>query len=396
MFANDEAISSYRYALSLVDESPSANVPPEAGPGLRAKLAKVYLLIGRHADAHAALHEALGLVGADDRLQAARLQVLLGQLETADHCYGPAIAAFDTAEELIGAHPEDRDQESVDLWLEVQLDGRANLHYWGNEPEKALAVLAAVRPVVEGRGTAARRQIFYWSLAAQRMRETRYRVDEETLDNLRASAAAGRETGDEQRASFPIFCLGFGLLWYGDLAGAQRHLAEAFATADRVGDKVLRARCLCYLNVRALRGHDREAVRLLAPEALAAAEAAHYPEYVAAAKATLAWVAWRDERSEDVLALAAEALELWRTNVVSYSWYWLCLWPLIAVHLEGGRTAEAVAASRQLLVPPQQRLPDELERLVQSVGEFWDEGEEERAAAELSRALSLAAELRYA
>ena len=92
-------------------------------------------------------------------------------------------------------------------------------------------------------------------------------------------------------------------------------------------------------------------MRVLAPEALVAAEAAHYPEYVAAAKATLAWVAWRDGRSEDVLALAAEALELWRTNVVSYSWYWLCLWPLIAVHLEGGRTAEAVAASGQLLSP---------------------------------------------
>ena len=142
---------------------------------------------------------------------------------------------------------------------------------------------------------------------------------------------------------------------------------------NRAAVRVLRARCLCYLNVRGLRCHDIEAVRSRAPEVLAAAEAAQYPEYVVAAKATLAWVAWRDERSEDVLALAAEALELWRTTVVSYSWYWLCLWPLTAVHLEGGRTAEAVAASRQLLAPPQQRLPDELERLVQSVGELWDE-----------------------
>ena len=32
------------------------------------------------------------------------------------------------------------------------MDGRAYLYYWGNEPEKAAAVLANARPVVEARG----------------------------------------------------------------------------------------------------------------------------------------------------------------------------------------------------------------------------------------------------
>jgi hypothetical protein len=33
------------------------------------------------------------------------------------------MAAFDAADELIGEHPEAQDQTTVDLWLEVQLEG---------------------------------------------------------------------------------------------------------------------------------------------------------------------------------------------------------------------------------------------------------------------------------
>src|ERR1039458_7882293 len=58
-----------------------------------------------------------------------------------------------------------------------------------------------------------------------------------------------------------------------------------------------------------------------------------------------------------------EALELWGTSIVSYAWYWLCLWPMIAVHLRAGQIAEAIDASHQLLAPPQQRFPDDLESL---------------------------------
>ena len=53
------------------------------------------------------------------------------------------MAAFDAADELIGEHPEDQDQATVDLWLEVQLDGRGYFHYWRNEPDKGAAVVAA-------------------------------------------------------------------------------------------------------------------------------------------------------------------------------------------------------------------------------------------------------------
>ncbi len=58
--------------------------------------------------------------------------------------------------------------------------------------------------------------------------------------------------------------------------------------------------------------------------------------------------------------------------------------------------AEAVDASRQLLMPPQIRFPDELESLVEWVGAAWDSGEHEQAAYKLAEALELAERLGYA
>jgi tetratricopeptide (TPR) repeat protein len=256
-----------------------------------------------------------------------------------------------------------------------------------------MAVLEAVRPVVETRGSVAQKETFYVSLVLQRCRETRYQIDDEILANARAALAAAEEVCGEHDLAWAIFMVGFCLLWRGELAEAWEKLERSLAFAERVGDVVLRARALCYLNVAALRGHDASTVRRLAPEAMAAGAAATYPEYIAAAKAALAWLSWQEERFEDVISLGEEALELWGTTIVSYSAYWLCLWPMIAVRLRSGQIAEAVDASRQILAPPQQRLSDELESLLEAAGSAWDENEPQVAGEKLAEALQLAVTL---
>lgn len=125
-----------------------------------------------------------------------------------------------------------------------------------------------------------------------------------------------------------------------------------------------------------------------------AAHAAFYPEYVAAAKGAQAWVAWQDGRPSEVLELGGEALGIWATTVVSYSWYWICLWPLIAVDLSEDRLAEAVGAAHQLLPPPQQRLPDELEAAVRTSIDAWEKRELRVAQDGLGDAVALAKRFR--
>ena len=284
----------------------------------------------------------------------------------------------------------------MDLWLELQLNGRAQLHYWRNEPALGMAVLEASRPVVETRGSVDQKKTFYDSLVMQQLRETRYRVDDEILANERAALAAAEELCGERDLAWAFFMMGFCLLWRGELVEARERLEMALAGAERTGDVLLRTRTLCYLNVAALRSHDTDTVRRLAPQAMAAGEAAAYPEYVAAAKATLAWLAWQEDRFEDVVTLGEEALQLWGTTIVSYSWYWPCLWPMIAVRLRSGQIAEAIDAGRQLLAPPQQRLPDDLESLLQKAGAAWDQNEDRVASDKLAEALQLAVTLGYA
>ena len=156
------------------------------------------------------------------------------------------------------------------------------------------------------------------------------------------------------------------------------------------------AYCLCNLSLSGVRRHDTEAVRSLAPQALTATMVAKDAFYAGAAKAAMAWVAWKDDCSEDVVLLATEALELWATAAVTYHYKGLCLWPLMSVRLATGQLAEAVDAGCQMLEPAQVRLPDELESVLEVAKAAWDRDEHELAAKQLTEALGLASQLGYA
>ena len=185
------------------------------------------------------------------------------------------------------------------------------------------------------------------------------------------------------------------LVLHGDLDEAEEKLNAALAVADRVGEPVLHLRCVSHQALTALRRHDAATVAALAPQALEAAEATSSPDYVAMAKACLAWLAWREGRFEEVGPRAEEALTLWANTTGWQPVHWICLWPLIAVRLETGHVSKAVDASRQLLQPSQQRLPDELEAPVVAAGAAWDGGKRALALAKLAQAVELAERLRY-
>ena len=406
VFAIDEAVASYREALAIIDEGRTVGTVAQAAVELRAKLAEVLWRHRRYGQARVVLREALQLVGPEQPLQAARLQARLGRVEVEDSistgastrsratvCYDAAISAFDAAEQLLGNCSEELDEEQSDLWLEVQVDGRANLYYWWNEPERGAEVLAKARPFLEARGSPTRKAGFYLHLAQQRAWEARHRIDEDMLENARAGVSAAEEGGVEYDLATAVMILGLLLLWHGDVVEAQEKLEASRAIWERIGDPLFP---LSYLNLAALRRHDVEAVRSLSGQVLTLAQAPEDPRHVTLARATMAWVAWRDGRPADVVAIANEALELWEATAASFPCKLLCLWPLIAIHLSAGQVAEAVDASRQLLMPPQLRFPDELEALVESGVAWWDRGEHKRAASKLAEALELAERLGYA
>ncbi len=277
----------------------------------------------------------------------------------------------------------------------------------GNDVERAASILARARPLVEARGSAMAVADFYRCVSKQHLRERGYRVDPEVVeDHRRAVKAAQAVEGTKWDLGNPetvrisaMFLLGTALTWYGDLAEARQVLYQALDAVDRVGTPNGRGLVLLQLAITAWRQGDVELVRELAPQARAAAGGGAQRDQVAAATAALeAWVAWRDHRTEQVISLGAEAMELTTYPVEAYDFrfHWLAFFPLASAYLDLGQTERAVDAVRQMLEPTQAQLPDELEAAVQGASEAWDQGQPETAGRLVGEAVALAVKLRYA
>src|SRR5690348_6349260 len=384
-FANDEAISSFRSALAIAGDG-------EAAVDLQAKLANVLWRTQRRAQAREAFQAGLRMVAADDTLRRAHLLIRLGRLEVSDSHYEAAWAAYDAAEELLGGDPEEMDAATVEEWLELMVDGRACQYSTEYQLEQALATLAAVRPVLD-RGSAVRKHGYYFHLAMARVAQDRFRVDETDLGNARRSLAAAQEA-EEKDVGYATFFLARFLLLRGDLAEAQDHLEHSLALAERIGETGLRAYSLQGLAMAALRRHDTAAVRALVPRVLAEAEGMAAPDYLAGAKACLAWLAWQDQHPDDVIKLAEEITTL-MTGTLDAGLYYgpVHLWPLAAVHLAAGHLAEAVTATRRLR--DHMQFPAGLEAALTAASQAWDAGQPDLARDHLAAALDQARDLGY-
>ncbi len=387
-FANDEAIASFHAALAIAGEG-------EDAVDLQAKLANVLWRTGRRGQAREAFRAALRAVAADDTLRRAHFLTRLGRLEVADNHFEAAWAAYDAAEDLLGGDPEEMDAATVEEWLELMVDGRACQYTTEHQPERTLVTLAAVRPVIE-RGSPARKHSYYMHLVMARVARNRFQVDETDLADLRRGLAAAAEGDEEKDVGYATFFLGRFLVLHGDLAEAQDHLEQSLAMAERIGETILLGQSLLGLALTAVRRHDTAAVRALLPRVMAEVETMASPDYLAGAKACLAWLAWQDRHPDDVIKLSEEIATLMTgTRDVGIYYGPVHLWPLVAVHLEAGHLAGAVAASRQL-TDYTQRLPADLEAALTAASRAWDQDQPEQAEASLTAALDLARDLGFA
>ena len=392
-FANDEAIASFRAALAIA-RRPSDAVAERnmaaAAVRLQAKLANVQWRTGRREEAKDAFRAALRLGDSVDPLLRAHVYTRLGRLELTDLDYEAAAAAFDAAEALLGGPGSD--DATADQWLELMIDGRADLHEMRLEPDRALAVLQAVGPVLEAHDTPARRYSFDRLVAMQGVVKKRFRVDDADLELLRRSVQVAEQTGEDKDLGYATDFLGWALWLRGELPEAKRLLESAHEMAERMGETILRAISLQTLTQTALRQHDTEAVRVLLPRAAAAAGDTRQ----AGIMACEAWLAWQDGHPDEVIKLADQIAQSGPASMGSSSRQrWVYLFPLIAARLDTGAVAEAVTATRQILDPKQQLLPDELTAALNAASAAWDQREPKAAEQNLKSALLLAHNLNY-
>ncbi len=377
-FANDEAESSFRSGLATIDQgNGAAESPPGAAVRLRVKLAEVLWRKAQVEGGCETLRQAIRLTSPDNPLQGAGLQTRLGRLAMRHHRFAEAEAAYEAAEALLETEADNEHEEWAEAWLEMMVDGRMALHTLRHETELAQKALELARSVIEKWGRPIRSSQYYQLAGWERARRARYRVDEEVIALFRLGLAKSQESGDENYTGWGHERLGLYLLLHGDLEEAQEQLERALGIAERMGHVTMRAKALLALTVTALRRHDIEAVRTLVPRATVAWESAGRLELLglAGVKASQAWLAWRDNRPLEVVELGDQVLQLSGADVgEDVHTNWVFVWPLVAVHLDAGRIAEAVAASRLMLDPAQQQLPNELEMGLVKASGAWAGG----------------------
>jgi hypothetical protein len=356
----------------------------------------------RRDEAGEAFRAALRLAGEGphplDRMLRAHLYTRLGRLELTDLRFSAGGAALDSAAALLAldavqaGDPDRTDDATADQWLELMIDGRAELHAMRFEPDRALAVLEEASPVLESRGTPARKTAFYRLRTTQKMLRNRLRVDEEDIASLRVSVVEAEQSGEEKDVGYASDFLGWALWLRGDLSAATTELTRALKVADRIGETHLRDLALLSLSTNALRRHDAAAMRRLLPKAFAAAEpGANGDRRVAGRLGCSAWLAWQDGRNDEVIRLAGE-IERFNpsTRGSGLMYRWVYLFPLLAVRLQAGQTEAAVGAARQITDPSQMWLPDDLTDALDSAGESWDQGDASLTVERLNEALALA------
>jgi tetratricopeptide (TPR) repeat protein len=418
IFANEEAIGLYRQVLAVIDggdkklgSAQRLLAPPEFSTGVDVceKLAALLQLIDRFDEARIVALDGIARVPADDALSGALLRGLLSNIEAQDLRPGAASDALEVAEELLGPCAPDDDQERVDIWLELQIR-KVNVALSFNELERAASILEGMRPLAETRGSPPVMAGFLMYLSIRNILARHYRVDAELVEEHRRAAKAAQAvegttwhlgSNPETRRFSTMMFLGEALTWYGDLDEAGAALNQVLAQVERAGTSNGRSMALTALAVTAWRQGDVALVRELLHQARAAAASGprkgHNWTYVAAATAALeAWVAWRDQRTEEVISLGAEALELWKTQLPSFQLRFLALFPLASAYLVLGQTEKAVDAVRQTFEPTMARLPDELETALREACDAWDGGEPEKASRLVGGSLTLARGLRYA
>ena len=159
IFANEEAIASYRQALAVMDETADfAAVPvsPPSQPAGRPQRwtcarSSPYCCYWLTASAKHGRWRSPASPGCTLRtlLRAARLQYALSNIEFQDHNFDAALAACAAIDELIRPCGVNDDRERVDLWVHMQTNIEFSVHFWRNELERAAAVIESVRPLVE-------------------------------------------------------------------------------------------------------------------------------------------------------------------------------------------------------------------------------------------------------
>jgi class 3 adenylate cyclase/tetratricopeptide (TPR) repeat protein len=397
-YANEEAMAYYRRALALLEPAPMGGPPVGAERGEAARiyesLGDILALTGRRGEARKAYGQALATIPASDLVWRARLLRRTATAWDEENRWQEAERGYAAAEATLGPEAVDCGLDWWREWLQTQ-HRRIWLCYGLGRLDEMSALTERCRRAVEKYGTPLHRGEFAECLVLLGCRKERYAVSDETVQHGRAAVDAFREAGDDDAVTLSMGGLGIALLWSGHLEEAETVMLEALGRTERSGDVAVQSRLLTYLTMLYRIRGQTEQVRHFAARSLALATERQMFEYMGMARASLAWLAWREGNWAQAEAEGLATLDLWQRAPLSTPFEWAARWPLIALALTRNDLPVAVAHAQMILRPEEQRLPPDLTLQLEEAVAAWQRGDLSAAGAHLRQALELAQQLGF-
>ena len=396
-FANAEAIAFYQSTIAQLDRvgESASNFPKTAiGARLNEGLGDILTLVGEHDQSRASFERALSYLSPADAIPRSRVFRKIGHTHNWQRHYREAERSYDLADQELEAESGSADARWWEEKFQIQLE-RMHLLYWQGLAAEMRALANQYQSAAEEHGTPIQRSKFFVMQSLSLLTGSRYRPSEECLSLAQRAVDASEDSPDLSETPHIRFVLGLVHLFHGNFAEAIDHCGLALQLSRRCGDLVVEARALTYLTVAYRRAIHLEKTEEYAGDALQIATRIGMVEYIAMAKANLAWVAWKQGRLDDCEKLGHEALELWHGMDDPYSFDWMALYPLIATAITRKQTERAIRLAEGLFGENQHPIDESVMSAAKSAIDSWQKGDQSLAESQMQRALETAEHHHY-
>ena len=391
IFSNGEAVHWLQHAVNLFESTQTgkktSGAPAQALAEMLVKLGDILVLTGQNVSAQQAYERALEQAFNQAHVwrstvyrKISETQVLQFQRDLAYHSLDRAAHALQPAD---GGGSSEENQE----WISIQL-GRGRLMYWDNRQEEMGSILDEIHPFVDLHGRVDQR-VELLSLDYQLgLRRERYRLSKSTVDLAHLRLKLCIAEGNAFNICYATFQLGFALLWHNEILPGQSKLAEALELAKGLGARTVQARCLAYLSIATRKLGQVEVLRHQTEHLLELSEGLGEHIYQGVAWANRAWLAWKEGDVDQSTEFGQTAINCWHRAPGIYIFFWLALWPLLAIAVTSQRMDEIQIRARELIDPEQQPLLPPLSGLLADGLQACQEGDEAKALAFFQEALA--------
>lgn len=366
-YANDIALDGLDRGMDRIEMLPT-ELRSYWRARYRAVRGELFERAAKYETARDDLRAALDEIG--DPVEVARIWTVIGRSHRLQGDMDEAHAAYDRAEQAIEELRRDDRVEGHRCWIDIQRE-RSYALYFGGRGSELPRHIERVAPIIESHGTPTQRFDHLRGRLLDEFIRTRWVLDDECVADAQRALDIAMSGADPGRIAEGHFVAGFTLLWADRVEEAAEMLELAVAKTKRVGDVVEECRARAYHAVALRRVGRVDEAATAAEAALEKAQELDDGYYQGHAYGVLCWVELRRGTGR-CAEVGEKAHRAWGTHAdnghvgLDTEFAWLAAFPLAADARQRNELEAVATHLRNVLVPWERPLPDDLHQLVET------------------------------